>query len=128
LRAKEHNLMATEDQYINAGHGAGSRQSSQQLTALTVSGNSTVKGSIELPAGSWFRGIQLETPVAISGTPTSALLRAGFTDGGQDLVADVDTKGQGHIAATIVAALDKIGGFANATTISVVRIGGPNLP
>ena len=109
--------MATEDQYINAGHGAGSRQSSQQLTALTVNGNTTVKGSIVLPAGSWFRGIQIETPVAITGTPTSTMLRAGYTDGGQDLVADVNAMAQGHIAATIAAALDKIGGFVNATTI-----------
>lgn len=108
--------MATDDQFIQAGHGAGSRSAARAKISFTVSGNGTMKDSAVLPAGSWFRGITLETPVAISGAPSSVNFRAGLSDAGQEAVADIDAKGQGHINTTIVAALDKVGGFLNADT------------
>jgi len=122
--------MATEDQYLESRRGAGTpaRAACTKLVTLTVSGNSTVKDtSVTLPAGSYFRSVQIETPTAISGTPTSCNVRVGTADTGQQIVADVDAKAQGHIAATIVAALDKIGGFSASDTqifCQVVTSGG----
>lgn len=85
------------------------------LLTLTVNGNTTVKDStITLPAGSIFRAVQIETPTTISGTPSSCNVRVGTADAGQQVVADVDAKSQGHIAATIVTAFDKVGSFSAA--------------
>lgn len=111
--------MATEDQYIQAGQGVGSRRISDQNVALVVAGNTTVAGTYTVPAGSWLKAVALETPTAISGTPTSCLVRIGTTLHGQDIVADVDAKSQGHIAATIVAAFDKVGGLASTSTVFI---------
>lgn len=115
--------MATIDQCIQAGRGAGSRSAARRLVSFTVAGNSTVKdASVVLPAGSWLRGVTLDTPAAISGSPSSVNFRAGLSDTGQEIVADVDAKGQGHINATIVAGLDKVGGFLNADTTLYLQL------
>ena len=112
--------MSTENQYLNnALRGVGSRGLSHQVLPLTVNGNTTVTGTFTIPAGSWLNAVDIETPTAISGTPTSCLTRAGTTLHGQDIVADVDGKSQGHIASTIVAAFDKIGGLAGLATVFV---------
>lgn len=123
--------MATDDQYYSAlraaGDGIAAKVRVTQKVNFTVAGATTVSATVVLPAGSDFRGITLDTPVAISGGPTSCLFRAGTALAGQQVVADVDAKGQGHIAATIVAALDKGGvAAASATTIflAVTTIGG----
>lgn len=112
--------MATEDSTISARRAGGvvgkARVACTQLLKFVVNGNTVVKDSIILPAGSYFRGVTFDTPTAISGTPTTCNCRVGTTDTGQDVVADVDAKAQGHIAATIVAALDKVGGFVASDT------------
>jgi hypothetical protein len=122
--------LATEDKFINSKRGAGIAASvvcSKAIT-ITVSGNSTVKdSSIVLPAGSVFHSITLDTPTAITGTPTTCNFRCGTADAGQTIVADVDAKAAGKIAATIVAALDTIAAFAAADTTlfcQVVTSGG----
>lgn len=99
------------------GQASGPRFSTSQAAVLTVAGNTTVKGQITIPDGSWLRSVTLDTPVAITGTPTSCLFRAGTTDGGVDIVAAVDAKAQGHISTTIVAAFDKVLGLVGFTTI-----------
>ena len=111
--------MATEDSYIQAGHGVGSRGSARQLSVLTVSGANTVKGPITVPAGSWLNAIAIETPSAISGTPTNCNVTVGTTDGGTDIVAAVDCKAQGHVAATIATGFDKVGGLATTNTLFI---------
>lgn len=118
--------MATENAYINNQRGTGSRTSSTQLSTLVVSGNSTVKGPVTVPPGSWLEAISIDTPVAISGTPTTCNVSVGTTDGGVDIVAAVDCKGQAHVASTIVAAFDKYRGLAtlNQLFIQVVTSGG----
>lgn len=111
--------MATEAQYQATRRGAGSAAQvlCSKVVAFTVNGNTTVKDStITLPAGSTFHSITLDTPTAISGTPTTCNFRAGIADTGATIVADVDAKGQGHIACTIVAALNKISLAASADT------------
>lgn len=116
--------MATEDTTLATRRGAGTpaRAGARQLATFTVNGNTTAKVPITLPAGSWFRGITLDTPTAISGTPTSCNFRAGTADTGQQVVADVDAKAQGHISTTIVAALDKVGGFLAADTVLFLQV------
>jgi hypothetical protein len=101
--------MATEQQYIVGGNSA--RSGATQISALAVNGANTVKGQIAVPANSWLKSIAFETPVTISGTPVSNV-RVGITDGGQEIVADTQAHSQGHIAATIVAAFDKVAGLA----------------
>jgi hypothetical protein len=116
--------MATEDQSTQARRSNGVTGSATARTRctraidLTVAGNNTVKDStITLPAGSLFRAVTLDTPTAISGSPSSCNVRVGTTDTGQEVVADVDAKAQGHITGTIVAGLDKVGGFTSATQL-----------
>jgi hypothetical protein len=118
--------MATESQYIAGSRGAGSRLPIKNNLALVVNGNSTVSGTFAVPSGSWISSFALETPLTISGTPTSCLVSIGTTLAGADIVAAVDCKSQGHIAATIVAAFDKIAGFVGFNTIyvQVVTSGG----
>lgn len=112
--------MATENSFLNnALRGQGSRSTSKQNLALTVNGNTTVTGTIAVPDGSWTDAFAIETPTAISGTPTSCLVRIGTTLHGQEIVADVDAKAQGHIAATIVAGFDKVAGMVGKTTYFV---------
>lgn len=112
--------MATDDQRLQSLRTASTGQARSlvaQAVTLTVAGNTTVKGNIVLPAGSWLDSLLIETPVAISGSPTHSYVRAGSTDGGQDIVADVDAQAQGHIAATIVAALDRLDAAASQYTV-----------
>ena len=111
--------MATEQQYLNSLRGVGSRAVAVQNVALTVAGNTTVAGTYTVPPGIWLESVTIETPTAISGTPTSCLVRVGSTLHGQEIVADVDAKSQGHIASTIVAAFDKIAALAAASTIFI---------
>lgn len=123
--------MATQDQMDSALRSAYSGKAAKtrvtQKVILTVAGATTVSDTVVMPAGSDFRGITLDTPTAISGGPTSCLFRAGTAAAGQQVVADVDAKGQGHIACTIVAALDK-GNVAALTTttifLAVTTVGG----
>lgn len=118
--------MATIEAVISGRHNS-QYVASRQLITLVVSGNSTVKAQAILPTGSIFRGITWDTPVAITGTPTTCNVRVGTADAGQQVVADVDLKAQGHSSSTIVAALDKVGGFSTADTtlfLQVVTAGG----
>jgi hypothetical protein len=118
--------MATEAKFINELKGVNSRLVSRVNSALVVAGNTTVKGPITVPPGSYLTNVDIETPTAITGTPTSCLVSVGTTDGGVDIVAAVDCKTQAHVAATIVAAFDKILGLATLNTlyIQVVTTGG----
>lgn len=119
--------MATETAYALAqGSAAGARFNASQNSALTVNGNTTVTGPIALPKGCILHAVAIETPVAISGTPTTCNVSVGTTSGGVDIVAAVDCKAQAHVAATIVAAFDKILGLAAIDTIfiQVVTAGG----
>lgn len=111
--------MATEDQYIAGRRGVGneSRTKTAQHLTLTVAGNTTVKGSVTIPAGSHLRSIKTNTATAITGTPTHTYLRAGSTDGGQGYVADTDVKGAAtENAMSLVSSIDQIAAFAAADT------------
>lgn len=119
--------MPTEDQMLSGQRGANldgipAQTFVTKKVAITVNGNTTVKAQVVLPAGSIFRSITLDTPTAISGSPSSSNFRAGTSDTGQQVVADVDAKAQGHISATIVAALDKVGGFSASNTTLYLQV------
>lgn len=119
--------MATENSFLtNQLRGVGSRLSASQVSAFTVNGNTTISQTLSVPDGSWIDAVSIETPAAISGTPTTCNVRLGSAAAGQQIVADVDGKAAGHIAATIVAAFDKIGGFVGLNTvyIQLVTAGG----
>lgn len=119
--------MATEGKFANESlRGVGSRLISKQVSVLTIAGNTTVTGPITVPPGSYLDSITIETPVVISGTPTSCLVTIGTTAAGVDIVASVDCKAAAHVAATIVTAFDKILGLAtlNQLFIQVVTAGG----
>ena len=119
--------MATENSFLNnARRGIGSRLNSTLLIALAVAGDGTVSGSAPVPAGSWLKSVSIETPTAISGSPTSANVTVGSTSGGSDIVAAVNAASQGHIAATITAGFDKVNGLAANGTVfaQVVTAGG----
>jgi hypothetical protein len=122
--------VATEDQYMSALRGAGdgipAKVRVTKKVNFIVAGSTTVSATVVLPAGSDFRAIAGDTPVAITNAPTSCLFRAGTAAAGQQVVADVDMKAQGHFACTIVAALDKGGMAALANTtiyLAVTTIG-----
>jgi hypothetical protein len=76
-----------------------------QKTATFTLVNGAASGTFTLPAGAYVRDIQLDTPVTIPGTPTNTNLRIGSAANGQQLVADVDVKTQGVIAATLLYAV-----------------------
>ena len=123
--------MATEDRSLASRRSSGTgvpQPVVSRLVTFTVNGNSTVADtSITLPVGSVLHSIVLDTPTAISGTPTSCMFRCGTASAGQQVVADVDGKAQGHITATIVAGFDKVGGFSAADVplfLQVVTTGG----
>jgi hypothetical protein len=119
--------MATENSFLNnARRGIGSRLNSTLVIALAVNGDSTVTGSVPVPAGSWLKSVTIETPTAISGSPTSANVSVGITSGGSDIVAAVNAASQGHIAATIATGFDKVNGLAANGTVfaQVVTAGG----
>lgn len=84
---------------------------------MTVAGNTTVTAQITLPKGADFRSLTLDTPTAISGTPTHTYFRAGTAASGQEVVADVEAKSQGHVTCTIVAALNKGTMAASSNTV-----------
>jgi hypothetical protein len=110
--------MATENSFLNnERRGQGSRLNSTQAIALAVSGDGTVTGSCAVPAGSWLKSVTIETPAAISGSPTSSNVQVGSTSGGSDIVAAVNAAAQGHIAATIATGFDKVNGLAGAAAI-----------
>lgn len=122
--------MSTEAKYQLTRQGAGIQAMNvvSKVVVFTVNGNSTLSdSSIVLPAGSVFHSISLDTPTAITGTPTTCNFRAGTASTGQQIVADVDAKAAGHIAATVVAALDNVAAFAAADTtifLQLVTAGG----
>jgi len=122
--------MSTEAKYQLTRQGVGTPAMNvvSKLVTFTVAGTGTLSdASVTLPAGSVFHSVTLDTPVAISGTPTTCNLRVGTAAAGQQIVADVDAKGQGHISTTIVAALDKVGGFSASDTpiyLQLVTTGG----
>ena len=66
--------------------------------------NGAAAGTFALPTGVKVLNYFLETPVAVPGTPTNTNLRLGSGANGQQYVADVDIKGAGFIASTIVYA------------------------
>lgn len=99
--------MATESQ-IAAGKRNGAAIRVSQKVQFAFTGTGTVKQQILLPQGAENISVKIETPTAISGTPTSAMFSLGTTDGGVDVVAAVDAKAQGHIANTIVAAFNNV--------------------
>lgn len=112
--------MATDDQRLASLRAASAGTAYARVTqvvTLTVAGNTTIKGSVNLPAGAILRGFDTFTPVAITGSPTHTYIRAGLTDGGQDYVADTDVKAAGKVILTIVTSIDPVAGFAAPTTV-----------
>lgn len=61
-------------------------------------------GTFVVPRKSVIRSIDRDTPVAISGTPTTTNLRLGSAANGQQYVADVDLKAQGYSSLTVLYA------------------------
>lgn len=66
--------------------------------------NGAAAGTFSLPTGAKVLNYHLETPVAVPGTPTNTNMRLGSGANGQQYVADVDIKGAGWIASTVVYA------------------------
>lgn len=116
--------MATIDQTLNAERGADSRLTSTVLVPLTMVAGAAVAVTREIPPGSWIIGIKLETPTAFTGSPTAINLRIGTASTGQQVVADVDVKAQGHISATVVAAFDVAGNNAASLFLALAASGG----
>lgn len=103
--------MATDPQLVaDRRGGISSRTLTRLFTTSAVAGTGTVSGSFSVPEGAHLSSVQVEVPAAISGTPTTCNFRVGSAAAGQQVVADVDLKAQGHTVCTIVAAFDKIAG------------------
>lgn len=116
--------MATEFQMAAARAAVSTgqaRTASRQMATFTIAGTGTYKTQLTVPAGSHLVAVPGETPVAISGVPTTCNFRCGTADAGQEIVADVDLKAQGHFTNTIVTAFNKIG-FAAADTILYLQV------
>jgi hypothetical protein len=120
--------MATFDRSVSTKRGAGALAYVRvsQRASFTFVDNATVKVQVNAPAGATRPTVTLETPTALSGTPTTANFRCGTTDTGQQVVADVDAKAQGHITCTMVAGLDRATPLTSKTTyyLQVVVAGG----
>lgn len=109
------------------------------LFPILITGTGTYTLTTGIPS-SWITSVRMETPVAISGAPSTCNTRVGTTAAAQDIVADVDAKAQGHITNTLVTAFDVItnnaanlfvqtvvsGGTAPAGTINVIVTLHPN--
>lgn len=112
--------MATRDQFESTRYGAGDKTNVfvrvDKRVDLTMAAGATVQAQISLPANAQRLTVAFETPNAFAGTPVNINTRLGLTAGGQEIVADTDVKGQGHIAAAIVPALDQTAFSANAVT------------
>lgn len=115
--------MATSDQYLQAYQGVGSLAEVCIPLTLTVNGNTTVKNtSATIPVGSVLKAITYNVPTAISGSPTHTYLNVGLTDGGGEIVANLDVKAQGNGTCTIVAGIDQTAQFATANTPLFVEL------
>jgi len=103
--------MATIDQSEFFRYGAGDKSNVfvrvDKRVDLIMAGSAAAAAQIVIPAGAQRVTVALETPAAFSGAPTNVNARVGSALAGQDIVADTDIKGRGHIPATIAAALDQ---------------------
>lgn len=121
--------MSTLDQKLSSRRTGNTGQAFNRVSqraSFTFADNGTVKAQITLPASAARPSIQIENPTTFTGTPTSAMFRAGTTDTGQEIVADVDAKAAGHIASTIVAGYNRGVPLASQTILylQVVVVGG----
>lgn len=96
-----------------------------QVIPLTMTAGATATGSIQMPAGCVLSSIRADTATAFSGTPTAINLRVGTAAAGQQVVADVDVKGQGRVLTTIVSTFDAITG-ATTYFFQLAASGGTN--
>ena len=112
--------MATTDQAEYTRYGAGDPTNVflriDKRVDLTMAGGVAVTAQINLPANAQRLTIAFETPNVFAGAPANIYTRLGLTSGGQEIVADTDVKGQGHIAAIIPATLDQTAFAAGAVT------------
>jgi hypothetical protein len=112
--------MATIDQSEFTRFGAGDKSNMlvrvDKRVDLTLAAGGSVSAQINLPANAQRLMVAFETPTAFSGTPTNIYVRAGLTSGGQEIVADTDVKGQGHLTGTIAAGLNQTAVAANGIT------------
>lgn len=92
----------------NQRGGVSTRTMTRAFKTLTMAAGVTVSDSITVPAGSHLNSVKAETGAAFTGTPTNINLRVGSAATGQQVVADVDVKAQGHVAATVVSSFDAI--------------------
>lgn len=120
--------MANETKYTSGREGGdiSARRRYAQVTALTMAAGATTSGSVNIPAGSWPTAIRAEVATAFSGSPTNINFRAGNAAAGQQLVADVDVKAQGHTNCTIVAAYDIVGSVDSTIYFQIAAVGGTN--
>lgn len=72
-------------------------------------------GTFAIPKGFVVTNVWCETATAIPGTPTNTNLRLGSAANGQQYVADVDVKGQGFLALTVIYAMRNAAAAADAT-------------
>jgi hypothetical protein len=118
---------ATDDQYLNAIRGLGSRLTSVQMVPITMVAGATTQATITVPYGSWIRAIKAETGTAFTGSPTNINLTAGSTAAGTDIMAATDIKAAGHFTGTIVAAFDVTNAAATAAytvNLQIAAVGG----
>lgn len=97
--------------------GPGGRDIVALVSTLTMVAGANVVGSLNLPAGSILKSIDVENGTAFTGAPTNINFRAGTaTDGsGVDVIADTDIKAAGHFRPSLVAAFNAV--LAAATPI-----------
>jgi hypothetical protein len=116
--------MATIDQFYADKRGPGAHVHVAQSLSLTMAAGATASGSLSLPSGSWLASVRFETATAFSGSPTNINARCGTAAAGQQVVADVDVKAQGHSQATIVAAFDVQGAAGTTYYFQIAAVGG----
>jgi len=100
-----------------------------KVVTMTMAAGAAVATTALLPKGSLLSSVRFETPTAITGTPTNINARVGTASTGQQVVADVDVKAQGHITGTIVTALDVTNIASTADQIlylALAAVGGTN--
>ena len=116
--------MSSEDQYLNNRRGIGSRVGSSIVGPMTMVAGAAVAVTQDIPKSSWLSSVRFETATAFTGSPTNINARIGNASTGQQVVADVDVKAQGHITATIVAAYDSIGNNDGTLYLALAASGG----
>ena len=108
--------MATQNQKVLSKHGADEIVFSRKVVIAITDGAGA--GSFVLPSGGYVWDMQVETPVAIPGSPTTVNLRLGSGENGQQYLGDTDVKAQGVLSPAVLYALRNASGQVYYTVAS----------